>query len=140
LQGFSADETIAHFKIIVTNLLDLRRIEFLVLDIIEISQKCSDQIKTSISIDCCLEIMKRSLSNDSDKNAINEQDCLLIIKNLFKENQHGQYTILSESLRPMTDFILSSLQKAKESQSARLFDDEILFCVIRIRCEGSSTG
>lgn len=138
MQGFSADETIAHFKIIVTNLLDLRRIEFLVLDIIEISQKCSDQIKTSISIDCCLEIMKRSLSNDSDKNAINEQDCLLIIKNLFKENQHGQYTILSESLRPMTDFILSSLQKAKESQSARLFDDEILFCVIRITGEQHS--
>jgi proteasome assembly chaperone (PAC2) family protein len=115
LQGFSTEETIAHFKVIVTNHLDLRRIEFLVLEIIEISQKCSDPIKTSISIDCCLEIMKRSLNNDTDKNSINEQDCLLIIKNMFKENQLGQYTIIGESLRPMTDFILSSLQKAKES-------------------------
>jgi hypothetical protein len=34
---------------------------------------------------------------------------------MFKENQLGQYTIIGESLRPMTDFILSSLQKAKES-------------------------
>jgi hypothetical protein len=41
-------------------------------------------------------------------------------------------------LRQIADYTLTYLQKAKENQSARLFEEEILYCILRISGDSHS--
>jgi hypothetical protein len=60
-----------------------------------------------LAIESSLDLLK--------KYSLNEVEALYIVKNLYRDNGSGQFTIVNEGLRAITEYTLTYMQKAKEN-------------------------
>lgn len=93
-------------------------------DILQIICRYKEPSLIYHAIDCVVEILKRYCKNDIDAS--------IILRKLYREEANGTIIILDKYLHPITDYALNILQKLKDKNPERLFEDEILYFIIRI--------
>ncbi len=93
-------------------------------DILQIIARYTDPSLINHAIECVVEILKKYCKN--------EVDASLILRKMYREESNGVIIILDKYLHPITDFALNILQKLKDKNPERLFEDEILYFIIRI--------